>query len=90
MLSDPAFAEWLSKPTAKDISALKRLTPEQKAVFGKSLQQVIQQAPARGIKISPRLRNLVTEITLTGAAGKKNAPAPRAQNPTDAWQGIEQ
>lgn len=83
MLADPKFAEWLAKPTAKDIEALKKLTPEQKAVFANSLQSVLQQAPKQGIRVDPRITALVTGASVAGNTSRKRvAGALSATVPT--------
>ena len=75
ILERPAVVDFLTKATAPDVAAI---PPDLRGDF----PQIVRRAQAQGIQVSPALR-----LAFVGAA----ALAPRLeQNPTDAWQGVQQ
>jgi hypothetical protein len=76
LFENPSFVEFMTKATPRDVAAI---PPQLRGEF----PQIVQQAKARGIKVSS-----VLERSFQGAAAL--APRRPEPNPTDAWQGVEQ
>ena len=75
LFENPSFVEFMTKATPRDVASI---PPELRGEF----PQIVKQAQARGIKVSP-----ILERSFQGTAAL--APRRPEQNPTDAWQGIE-
>lgn len=85
LLERPNVQQWLADPTRDEISVYRRLSPEQQAVFGQSIARLTQAAKSARMKVSPFWSGIAALATAAS-----QAPAPRAQHPTDAWQGVNQ
>jgi len=62
-LQHPAIAEWLARPTPRDLAELQRLPPEQRAAVCEALTPLVTEATARGLKVSPALVALAAGVS---------------------------
>jgi hypothetical protein len=69
LLENPKVAAWLDQASERDVAAI---PPELRGNF----PALVKAAQAKGVKVSP---------ALLGIAAVSGLPAPRAQNPTDAY-----
>jgi len=79
LLVNPEIRDWLTSPTKAEVRVYQALPADQKAVFSQSIQRIIPEAKASGLKVSPWW------IAAGAAAATPKGLAPRAGNPTDEW-----
>lgn len=90
LLERPNVQRWLADPTKDEIGVYRHLSPEQQAVFGQSIARLTQAAKSARMKVSPFWFGVAGLAVGAVATAASQAPAPRAQHPTDAWQGVNQ
>jgi hypothetical protein len=68
LLQNEKFADWLAKPTEADLAIMRKLTPEEQAVFTDNLTDVLKDAKQKGLGISPQWTKLAGVAGVVGGA----------------------
>ncbi len=61
LLSHPAVADWLKKPTEGEISVIQKMSPEQKQAFGENLKPLLDEAKRNKVSVSSYWTHLTHE-----------------------------
>jgi hypothetical protein len=71
LLERPEFSEWLGKVTPKDLQAIEKLPPEERAVFTQNMRQAVDMAQKKRMHVSPALTAFVVGSAATTKTPKQ-------------------
>jgi hypothetical protein len=66
----PEVVNWIARVTPKDLAAIEKMPPEERAVFAQNLGEVAKAAQQRRIPISPTLARYATSVAITATSPK--------------------
>lgn len=81
VLQNERVSAWLSHPTKSELEVMRKMTPEQKAVFGEGLDKLLSVAQKKGMRVNP-----IWPVMAATAAGANASQQPNSSQPSNEEQ----